>query len=93
MLADYRTNSLKNIYASYQHAILDADVVLPDGIALQIFNALATKKWLNNLNGTDFCPYFLSYLKKKYHQKPIDIILYGTHPHLLEKTQQLLTHQ
>lgn len=93
LLADYKANSCNNIYASYQHAILDADVVLLDGIALQIFNALATKKWIDNLNGTDFCPYFLSYIKKKHQKKDVRIVLYGTHPHLLEKTQQLLTHQ
>ncbi|MEI6672514.1 MAG: hypothetical protein WCL02_04075 [bacterium] len=54
---------------------------------------MATRKRLNNLNGTDFCPYFLSYVKKKYANKSINIILYGTYPHLLEKTKQFLSHQ
>jgi len=83
----------QGIYAVYQHAILDADVVLPDGIALQIFHYLTKKKRLKNLNGTDFCPYFLSYIKDHYTDRDMNVILYGTYPHLLERTKQLLLKQ
>lgn len=90
LLADYKSISIQNVHKIYQQAILDADVVLPDGIALQCFYALAKKKRLSNLNGTDFCPYFLSFIQKHYPQKHLNIFLYGTYPHLLQKTKDLL---
>lgn len=93
LLVDYTSMNIHGIYTTYQQAILDADIVLPDGIALQIFYALANKKWLSNLNGTDFCPYFLSYVKQHYPNTTITIVLYGTYPHLLEKTKALLIKQ
>lgn len=93
LLADYKTMDTRWIYRLYQEAILDADMVLMDGIAFQIYYFLAKKKRLDNLNGTDFCPYFLSYIKNNRTDKKMNIILYGTYPHLLEKTQQFLTQQ
>ncbi|MEI8008723.1 MAG: hypothetical protein WCI00_04970 [bacterium] len=60
---------------------------------MQVFYYLAKKKRLQNLNGTDFCPYFLSYTKKKITDRGMNIILYGTYPHLLEKTKQFLMKQ
>ncbi len=68
-------------------------MVLMDGIALQLFYYLAKKKRLKNLNGTDFCPHFLSYIKQHHPDKDMNVILYGTYPHLLEKTKQLLLKQ
>lgn len=93
LLPDYKHLDIQGIYNLYQQAILDADVVLMDGIALQIFHYLAKRKRLDNLNGTDFCPYFLSYIKNNHSNKTIHIILYGTYPHLLEKTKKYLFHQ
>jgi len=93
LLADYKHMNIQGIYPVYQQAILDADVVLPDGIALQLFYFLAKKKRLKNLNWTDFCPYFLSYIKEYHPDKDMNVILYGTYPHLLEKTKQLLLKQ
>lgn len=90
LLADYKTIDFDGIYKLYQNAILDADIVLMDGIALQIFYFLAKKKWLANLNGTDFCPYAISFIKKNCGERKMNIILYGTHPHLLEKTKHFL---
>jgi len=85
--------NIYGIYKNYQQAILDADLVLMDGIALQLFYFLATKKRLENLNGTDFCPRFLSYVKNNRLDKNMNIILYGTYPHLLERTKQFLMKQ
>ena len=93
LLSDYKTMNIQGIYSLYQQSILDADLVLMDGIALQIFYYLAKRKRLQNLNGTDFCPYFLSYIKGKHPNKGMNIILYGTYPHLLERTKQFLTAQ
>lgn len=44
LLADYKSMNIETVHTIYQQAILDADVVLPDGIALQCFYGLATKK-------------------------------------------------
>ena len=93
LLSDYKTLSTQRIYKAYQQSILDADVVLPDGIALQLFYFLDQKKWLNNLNWTDFCPYFLSYIKQHHPDKDIYIVLYGTYSHLLEQTKHFLLKQ
>ncbi len=93
LLTEYKSMNIHGIYKVYQDAILDADVVLPDGIALQIFYYLAHKKRLHNLNGTDFCPYFLSYVQEYRWERNMNVILYGTYPHLLEKTKQLLLKQ
>lgn len=93
LLVDYKSMNIRLVYAAYQQSILDADLVLPDGIALQLFYFFAKKKRLSNLNGTDFCPYFLSYIKQKYPGMGSNIILYGTYPHLLEKTKDLLITQ
>lgn len=93
LLADYKTIDIDGIYRLYQNAILDADLVLMDGIAFQIFYFLAKKKWLPNLNGTDFCPYFLSYIQNNRSDRKMNILLYGTYPHLLERTKQFLVHQ
>lgn len=93
LFVDYKSMDIHGIFTAYQQAILAADIVLPDGIALQLFYALAKKKWLSNLNGTDFCPYFLSYIKQYHSEQGMNILLYGTYPHLLEKTKNLLLKQ
>lgn len=86
LLADYKSMNIHWIYRLYQEAILDADMVLMDGIAFQIYYFLAKKKRLDNLNWTDFCPYFLEYVQKKDTDKKVNIILYWTYSHILEKT-------
>lgn len=86
LLSDYKTMDLQWVYRLYQEAILDADMVLMDGIAFQIYYFLAKKKRLDNLNWTDFCPYFLEYVQKKDTDKKVNIILYWTYSHILEKT-------
>lgn len=93
LLPQYKIIDIQDIHAVYQQAILDADLVLMDGIALQLFYFLARKKRVPNLNGTDFCPYFLSYAKTHSKEKKVNIILYGTYPHLLEKTKEYLLKQ
>jgi UDP-N-acetyl-D-mannosaminuronic acid transferase (WecB/TagA/CpsF family) len=75
----------------YYAALSDSDILLPDGIALQTFYRLAHKKRLTNLNGTDFCPYFLEHAKEKYGKEKVNIILYGTYPDLLKKTEAYLS--
>jgi hypothetical protein len=74
LLDDYKKHSISSISSIYKKALLESDFLLPDGIALQIFYALAHKlghiksdiSKLQNLNGTDFSLDFLMYLKKKF---------------------------
>lgn len=83
----------------YKKLILKSDFLLPDGIALQVFYYLAAtfkaiktdKKWLPNLNWTDFTPYFLNDTKQKYWSQRINILLYGSKPNIVEKVKENLT--
>lgn len=93
LLQDYKDTQLSLIHKLYQDALMDADLVLMDGIALQIFYLLANRRWLPNLNGTDFAPYVLSSLAQKVGYGKLRLVLYGTYPHLLEKTKVFLQDQ
>lgn len=52
----------------YKQALLNSDFILPDGIALQLWNYIAYKprSWVSNLNGTDLTPRILEYITSKY---------------------------
>jgi len=84
LLPDYKKIDIHAIRSAYKQAIQHADIVLPDGIALQLFYFLGFRKRLKNLNGTDFCPAFLEYTHK--HHK-MNLILYGTYSDLLAQTK------
>lgn len=96
---DYTLIPKTVISSAYKQALLDWDILLPDGIALQIFywmawklKKLATKKpWLDNLNGTDFCIEFLDRFHASANPDSIQLVLYGTYPGILEKTKAVLT--
>ena len=83
----------------YKKILLKSDFLLPDWIALQVFYYLAAtfgavktdKKWLPNMNGTDFTPYFLNDIKQKYWSQRINILLYGSKPNVVEKVKDNLT--
>lgn len=90
LLDGYKHTDIQQVYTAYQDAIQDADLLLPDGIALQVFHYLAKKHWLHNLNGTDFAPYALESLVGKFGSKNVRILLYGTYPDLLQKTKKFL---
>ena len=53
----------------YKNALINWHFLLPDGIALKIY---LKKKYIKiiqeNLNGTDFTPYFLNYLSNKWYK-------------------------
>ena len=82
----------------YKKLILKSDFLLPDGIALQIYYYCANlfgviksdKKWLPNLNWTDFTPFFLNSLKQKYWNQKINLLLYGATPKVVEKVKDNL---
>lgn len=85
----------------YKKILLKSDYLLPDGIALQIFYACAkilhriesTCTWLPNLNGTDFIPFFLSEIKKKFWPQKICLLLYWTKEEYLNITTEKLKYQ
>ena len=83
----------------YKKILLKADYLLPDGIALQTYYFLANlfgvikspKSRLPNLNGTDFTPYFLDEIKKRYGNQKINLILYGSTLKGIEKATEFMT--
>ncbi|MDR2540577.1 MAG: WecB/TagA/CpsF family glycosyltransferase [Candidatus Peribacteria bacterium] len=83
----------------YKKILLKSDYLLPDGIALQIFYFLANffrvihspKPRLENLNGTDFTPYFLEEIKKRYGNQKICLLLYGAFPKNIQKASEYMT--
>ncbi|PID34898.1 MAG: hypothetical protein CR971_00860 [candidate division SR1 bacterium] len=96
---------MTNVQKKYKKALMKAEYLLPDGIALQIFYFFAylvariskkvpkdtvLTKWLSNLNGTDFVPYFLDYIKKKNGPQSLCVAVYGTtDEYLLKATEKL----
>lgn len=52
----------------YENALRAGDFLLPDGIALQVWNYAMNKPktWVSNLNWTDLTPRILEYITKKY---------------------------
>lgn len=60
----YEEEDTRNAYIT---VLESTDVLLPDGIALELFYRFFSTKWdkLTNLNGTDFLPFFLDTLKEK----------------------------
>lgn len=87
LLEDYKKTTLSLVHKLYQDALLDSDFALMDGIALQLFYFLAKWKWLPNLNGTDFAPFVLESLVQKFGAHNVRMVIYGTYPHLLQKTK------
>ena len=57
---------LENTNMQYLSALQNSDLILPDGIALKLYLQYKHKIIIQeNLNGTDFTPFFLNYLKNK----------------------------
>jgi len=94
-------------FDDYKQSLLDADFLLPDGIALQLFYFVARLRkvirkdpegkkyplWLRNLNGTDFVPYFLEEVKRQYGNQKICLLLYGAHPKTISTAQEFLNYK
>lgn len=78
----------------YKKAIMKWNFLFPDGIALQIFYNLASNKFnletrkLPNLNGTDFVPYFLDELKKRYWSQKLCLFLYWARPAIVQEAKK-----
>lgn len=74
-------------HTAYEHALLASDLLLPDGIALELLARRRVGKKLSNLNGTDFVPRFLYALSQKY---KIRVFLYGTRPEIIPHTAEYI---
>ncbi len=83
----------------YKKAIIKWDFLFPDGIALQIFYRLANSRFdletksLSNLNGTDFLPFFLDEIKKRYGSQKICIFLHWAKPDIIPYTKKYLEYK
>lgn len=85
----------------YKKILLKSDFLLPDWIALQffywtarLFSRIGGKTYrLENLNGTDFVPFFLESLKKQYGSQKLCILLYGSKEEYAKKVEEKLKFQ
>lgn len=95
---DYKILSPSIISPAYKKALLESDILLPDGIALQLFYRMAAKRKkistkkerLDNLNWTDFWLFFIDRLQSEKWKDNVELYLYGTYPGILEKTKLFL---
>ena len=75
----------------YKQSLLNADFLLIDGIALQIFRKILLGKSaqrIPNLNGTDFQPFLFQEIKKKY--GVCTLILYGASEEVIPQAAHYL---
>ena len=80
----------------YKKYILNSDFLFPDGMALQTYWRLANLFWfdlptkkLPNLNWTDFIPYFLDEIKKRYGSQRINLFLYWSKSEIVQECQKI----
>lgn len=84
-------NLQQQIDFDYSDALLQSDFLLPDGIALQLWDKFENKKLpkTHNLNGTDLTPAFLHYVTQNYDVELYIVSVYdekiGKWPERLEK--------
>lgn len=82
----------------YKKYLLNSDFLFPDGMALQTYWMMANRFWfklptkhLPNLNGTDFIPYFLDEIKKRYWSQRIRLFLYWSKPEIAQECKKIYT--
>lgn len=97
----FSTRRKTEIQKNYKRILLKSDFLFPDGIALQVFYMLARvfrkiispTYRLSNLNWTDFVPYFLEYIKTKFGNQKICLLMFGTTPEYLEKSKEYISYK
>lgn len=82
----------------YKKYLLNSDFLFPDWIALQTFYKIAAKRFWNlktkkleNLNWTDFIPYFLDEIKKRYGSQRLRLYLYWSKPEIADECKKIYT--
>lgn len=80
----------------YKKYLLNSDFLFPDWIALQTFYKIAAKRFwnlktkkLDNLNWTDFIPYFLDEVKKRYWSQRLKLYLYWSRPEIAQECKSI----
>lgn len=80
----------------YKKYLLNSDFLFPDGIAIQTFYKIAAKRFwnlktkkLDNLNWTDFIPYFLDEVKKRYWSQRLKLYLYWSRPEIAQECNKI----
>lgn len=68
----------------YRNILKNTDLVLNDGIGIQLASSLAGSKVKENMNGTDFIPQVLSLAEKK----GLHVFLLGSKPGVCEKAYE-----
>lgn len=97
----FDSSKRSNSQDDYRKMLLKGDFLLPDGIALQIFYYLATclnrvvssKKWLDNLNGTDFSTFFLQKVKDLYGPHKICLLMYWAEESEVQKAKEFISYK
>lgn len=81
-------NNEETTRQKYSKALEHGNILLPDGIALELFYRYFSINWvqLTNLNWTDFLPYFLQKLWAKWIQA--EIIIYGTRDEYIQQLEE-----
>lgn len=72
----------------YTESLQASDYLFADGIALQVFVQWITKVWPENLNGTDFIPYFIQAVLNK--EKHVHIALRSVYDKKIKKGEERL---
>ena len=78
-----------NSDSSYIKALYASDLLLPDGIALQLVYWIRNHTRIPNLNGTDFTPHVLQYFHQKYNGK-VSLYLFGSKEHTVKNAENYL---
>ncbi|WP_010140168.1 WecB/TagA/CpsF family glycosyltransferase [Oceanicola sp. S124] len=66
--------------AGYRDALVTADMILPDGIGVELAARMQEKRFTENLNGTDFCPRLLAAAARR----GLSVFLLGGQPGVAE---------
>ncbi|UFX82676.1 WecB/TagA/CpsF family glycosyltransferase [Candidatus Absconditicoccus praedator] len=78
------TESKDQTQQNYKKSLLNSDFLLPDGIAMQLLIKRWYKQEIQNLNGTDFLPFFLDKLEKD----DLGVYFYGAFQKNIQKAKQ-----
>jgi len=66
----------------------DAAIIVNDGVGMDIAAYLSGERFMENLNGTDFTPYFFSGVSR-----PLRVFLVGAKPEVLSKAASHVSHK
>src|SRR5262245_13511325 len=86
VLANANTLNLASDDHSYRRVLRDADLVLRDGVGIELAARLAGREPRHNFVGTDFVPALLQHLGPE----PVRVFLFGAAPGIAERAADAL---